>query len=127
MKKFSIFALLAIVVATGSAFTAKNAFVQKWEVFGLTPDQVSTSSPTVSGALTYKIADAFNKVSTTAMSSFNTEVSNFNGVQLPGSAIVRCSANDTDQLCGAIITYQDNYQNVSLVNSFVGGDYSLTP
>jgi len=128
MKKFSVlFAVLAILVAVGSAFTTKNLkFTTKYERFGVINDAVTNTSGTQVAAYNNQIADAFRiQNSTTSMSSISTEIGNYN-FDNP-SHNVSCN-DDTNELCAVIISYPETYseQGVSLV-SFVGGDYSRVP
>jgi hypothetical protein len=131
MKKFSIlFASLAIVFAISSAFTTKSTkSVNKYQVFGITNDVVSTASGTAVDAYNNQISDAFNKSRTTSAFSFATEKTAWNASHGIGQPKVRCSA-DTDQLCGAAIQYDDqDIQNTSTTtfNDVEAGDYSLVP
>lgn len=128
MKKFSVlFAVMAILVAVGSAFTTKNLrFTTKYERFGITNDAVTTASGQQVAAYNNQIADPFRiQNSTTSMSSITTEISNYNFANPSNN--VTCN-DDLDQLCAVVISYPDSYseQNVSLV-SYVGGDYSRVP
>jgi len=132
MKKFSfLFAVLAIVVAVGSAFTSKSkVLTTTYAIFGATQDAVNVS-PSVDPAQAYanKISDAFLKVTTTS-TSFATEKAAWNASHGIGQAKVRCNQNDTDQICGSAVSYDADVavqDRVYTLIDFEAGDYTLVP
>lgn len=130
MKKVSLLvAILAITVAVGSAFTTKSkVLTTQYAIFGVTQDAVSVNggSPSATDAFNQKITDDFFKTVGSA-TTFATEKANWNSSHVfPNSDVrqVRCNQNDTDEICGAAVTYDDANPSYSMID-FEAGDYSL--
>jgi hypothetical protein len=130
MKKFSIslFAVLAIVFAVSSAFKTSKSFTPNtWEKFGVTVDALDANptTPAVGDIYDEKISDNFNATAgSPGFSDITAEISAYNQAhQL--EAQVRC-AEDTENMCAAIVSYNSSPSSELALVDFDFGDYSLS-